>query len=377
MFDDLYQVKLKLSSVCLATTCLYDLPITPGHATGGWSPEASPPRLGLKHPPTSEKVCGVDDVSENCLHPAHQVPEFPDNDEEDLTPLHEEDNFTKLPLTGDLSAKPPGICSSQRMTTEVYREPCGGSQADSLFASVLHSGDTTTSHFPETDDEQSDGDMTCHTFVSQSLLKTHITVHIRETPFACVDCGKRFSQKANLTTHTRTHTGEKPFLCSFCDQRFSTKGNLKTHIRKHTGEIPFSCSFCKQQFSTKGNLNTHIRTHTGEKPFSCSFCDQQFSTNGNLKTHIRTHTGEKPFVCIFCNQQFSTKGNLDAHIRTHTGEKPFACFFCDKQFSTKGNLMTHTKTHTGEKPFACSFCGQIFSQKGNLSHHIRSAHSGK
>ncbi|KAI3352194.1 hypothetical protein L3Q82_005162 [Scortum barcoo] len=41
--------------VCVASTCLYDLPTTPGHApdeVADRSPEGSPPRPGLKHPPT-------------------------------------------------------------------------------------------------------------------------------------------------------------------------------------------------------------------------------------------------------------------------------------------------------------------------------------
>ncbi|XP_061663601.1 zinc finger protein 771-like isoform X4 [Syngnathoides biaculeatus] len=173
------------------------------------------------------------------------------------------------------------------------------------------------------DDEQSEGDMTCHTFnkcwkcshcrkvfTSISNFNQHMKIHTGEKDFACSVCGQRFTRKAVLKIHRRTHTGEKPFSCSVCDQRFTRKGYLKIHTRIHTGEKPFSCSVCGQRFTQKGDMKIHTRTHTGEKPFSCLVCDQRFTHKGALKTHTRSHTGEKPFFCLVCGQKFTRKGYL-------------------------------------------------------------------
>ncbi|XP_073403783.1 gastrula zinc finger protein XlCGF66.1-like [Dendrobates tinctorius] len=144
--------------------------------------------------------------------------------------------------------------------------------------------------------------------------------HIREEPFSCSECGKKFNWKANLTRHQRTHTGEKPYFCSECGKSFNQKTNFVKHQRIHTGEKPFSCLECGKSFSEKFKLVRHQITHTGEKQFLCSDCGKCFIWKASLVAHQIIHTGEKPFSCSECGKCFHYKANLVAHQKIHTGE---------------------------------------------------------
>ncbi|XP_061886280.1 gastrula zinc finger protein XlCGF48.2-like isoform X2 [Entelurus aequoreus] len=128
--------------------------------------------------------------------------------------------------------------STQHMTTEADGDHCGGSQADKILAPLSDSEDTT-SHSPDTDDEHSKHDATCHT---------------DNTHFTCSLCHTTFISPSKLKRHMRTHTGEKPFLCSICGKDFTHRHHLKIHMRIHTGENPFSCSECSKSFVRNQNL---------------------------------------------------------------------------------------------------------------------------
>ncbi|XP_061742739.1 major centromere autoantigen B-like isoform X2 [Nerophis ophidion] len=74
-------------------------------------------------------------------------------------------------------AEPPSSSS-----TEADEDHCGGSQADKLLAPLSDSEDTT-SHSPDTDDEDSKDDK---------------TRHADNTHFTCSLCDKNFNQHYNL-----------------------------------------------------------------------------------------------------------------------------------------------------------------------------------
>ncbi|XP_054629692.1 zinc finger protein 135-like [Dunckerocampus dactyliophorus] len=140
--------------------------------------------------------------------------------------------------------------------------------------------------------------------------------------------------------------------------------------KKKTGKTCFTCSFCGKSCSRKGHLTCHLLKHTGEKPFSCSVCPKSFAYKTSLTHHMLKHRGEKPYSCSVCAKNFSYKTSLTHHMLKHTGEKPFSCSVCAKNFAYKTNLTYHMMKHTGEKPFSCSVCAEKFSYKGSLTHHM-------
>jgi DNA-directed RNA polymerase subunit RPC12/RpoP len=81
-----------------------------------------------------------------------------------------------------------------------------------------------------------------------------MSVHNKNRPFVCGDCGKGFAVKERLRLHVRIHTGEKPFACDDCPKTFARNGQLVQHKRSHTGQRPYKCNLCNSKFTSSGNL---------------------------------------------------------------------------------------------------------------------------
>ncbi|KAL3275251.1 hypothetical protein HHI36_020020 [Cryptolaemus montrouzieri] len=54
---------------------------------------------------------------------------------------------------------------------------------------------------------------------------------LKNLPFRCSQCGKRYKQKANLNRHLRYECGIVPkYKCPYCSHMTKRKFSLKMHI---------------------------------------------------------------------------------------------------------------------------------------------------
>lgn len=145
--------------------------------------------------------------------------------------------------------------------------------------------------------------------------------------FACVACGRAFSQRSHLMDHVNEHTGAKPYECDVpgCGAAFSSRAALSRHLAKH--DAPCACDYpgCLRAFATPNALAAHRRTHEEARPFACEVpgCTKRFKNEDSLRQHGRVHTGERRFACEYpgCGRRFGYKVDLKRHERTHRGEK--------------------------------------------------------
>ncbi|XP_055623819.1 zinc finger protein 83-like [Toxorhynchites rutilus septentrionalis] len=95
-------------------------------------------------------------------------------------------------------------------------------------------------------------------FVNESQLKTHYVVHTGIRQHKCESCGKDFLHKNNLTQHLKLHRNEQNFACEFCGKLFTYKEGMKAHIRNHhLRESPYECVPCRRKFVDSASLVRH------------------------------------------------------------------------------------------------------------------------
>ncbi|XP_045768570.1 zinc finger protein 2-like [Maniola jurtina] len=216
-------------------------------------------------------------------------------------------------------------------------------------------------------------------FTDRSRFRRHIRIHMASTRrWACNTCGKAFGELSALRRHARIHTGElkeKTIQCKQCDKKFADKNQLREHNARHTGERPCTCDVCEKSFPSPRLLASHRRVHSDHMPYACAYCDKRFRMKATLITHHRTHTGERPYTCTTCGKSFIQASNLNLHIRVHTGEKPYSCDVCGRGFASGSRLAVHARVHTGEKPYSCPICGKRFART-DIKVHMR-LHTGE
>ncbi|RVE60859.1 hypothetical protein OJAV_G00185310 [Oryzias javanicus] len=239
------------------------------------------------------------------------------------------------------------------------------------------------------------------TFFKMHLLKSHLSVHSKNTDFQCDVCGKKFGAKRALNLHSWSHAEERPHKCDLCEKTFGLKSLLQAHrknhnkwqchlcnkslsssrvlawhLLSHSENRHFACEVCGKRFKILHTLNIHKKVHMDrERSFLCHICCKTFYCNGSLKSHMKTHSSEKPFICQDCGKGFVSKGNLKIHQRVHTGETPYVCSHCGRRFKLQSALKSHVRIHLGIKLFSCPVCGKATARQEHLKVHMR-IHSG-
>jgi uncharacterized Zn-finger protein len=86
---------------------------------------------------------------------------------------------------------------------------------------------------------------------SESALRRHLrTFH----PEQC-DLSESF------TRLSRGSTSQAHFECYICHKTFVRKLILQDHVLTHRGERPWACSECGRRFTRKNDMTRHEKTH--------------------------------------------------------------------------------------------------------------------
>ncbi|XP_077285982.1 uncharacterized protein LOC143911110 isoform X2 [Arctopsyche grandis] len=215
------------------------------------------------------------------------------------------------------------------------------------------------------------------TFASFGARRKHELVHHLGVLYYCEICKKHYK---NGYEHKRiVHSNlPKPHACLLCDKRYRSGALLKFHMTIHTKERPFSCADCGKLFRTQALCTLHRRrVHEGERKFICQYCSKGFFSNHHLTIHLKTHTQEKNYKCNLCGKLFLTCSAVRLHEKRHSGVKTVKCTVCEMAFINNGALKSHMISHTKEKKFECKYCGVKFGRSDHRNRHEKTSHESK
>ncbi|UYV71417.1 MECOM [Cordylochernes scorpioides] len=106
--------------------------------------------------------------------------------------------------------------------------------------------------------------------------------------YACLSCGKAFSDASNLQRHARSQHGGGAHACGACGKSFATPSGLKQHQHIHSSVKPFRCEVCLKAYTQFSNLCRHKRHHALCRiQIKCQHCSLPFSTVASLAKHRR------------------------------------------------------------------------------------------
>lgn len=220
-------------------------------------------------------------------------------------------------------------------------------------------------------------------------LRKHLLFHQGIQPYACEECGKKFTLKTTLNRHFKakhTEAGRlkfKAFKCLQCPYETDTKKCLIRHSYIHSEEKPFVCRLCKRGFTCQWSLKIHLKhLHPSEnaKEYKCEACKYGTNDDKRLETHrkhVHPENGVKEYKCAICGYETNDKGRLNQHLRIHDNVKKFKCGHCQKFFSLKSNLKMHIKAvHDSNKDYRCEKCGYQTNRKDGYDKHLLVHESG-
>ncbi|EDV96497.1 GH16275 [Drosophila grimshawi] len=97
---------------------------------------------------------------------------------------------------------------------------------------------------------------------TRTELKIHLNYHTLERTYACHLCSTVCYSSSNLNKHIRTiHERARNYLCRYCERAFIQPETRNQHELIHTGEKPHECVECGRRFRQKAALRSHYKIH--------------------------------------------------------------------------------------------------------------------
>lgn len=213
-------------------------------------------------------------------------------------------------------------------------------------------------------------------------LKRHSIIHEQEDgQFECYLCNKIFIKKSSYLSHLEVHNSI--YKCSQCPKELKTKYLLKDHMQKHAGAPQISCLLCSKKFYIEARLKHHIKNkHSGTvyknvQIYKCPQCPQQLRSKYTLRNHMQSHTGAPQMSCKHCPKKFYGDVQLKQHIKIKHNDVVYKCPHCQKQLSSYYTLQNHMQRHTGAPQISCQFCSKKFHGDVQLKLHIKNQHDDR
>ncbi|XP_059363795.1 uncharacterized protein LOC132103021 [Carassius carassius] len=214
-------------------------------------------------------------------------------------------------------------------------------------------------------------------FRSSSFLQRHLSLHSKETAYACMHCEQKFDSQDQYLQHEafcdglcKEHRPESLRRSEKIKSMFAEVKNQKegTVVPGENGEA-LKCKFCTKSFLRARYLRRHILTHTEVKPYRCKTCESCFSRYDHLKLHQARCRGKRQLEVRVVKMSLDSL-STSPQSKTQEDGNMLQCKVCSKRLSTLSDLKRHmAMLHITDKPFPCKRCGKTYSTTKTLRRH--------
>ena len=133
-----------------------------------------------------------------------------------------------------------------------------------------------------TETEASDDEIEVFEVVKESIIK--------EMPYECKMCKKRFRQSIHLKRHAKEQHTDPP--CNTSKNIKTSKSTPEPNESIYTSVRKIQCFTCTKRFHSNSSLLKHELIHSGEKSFQSNTYDEEFRFENALKKHERIHVNK-------------------------------------------------------------------------------------